>query len=119
MLWWHRRLMLIDHGASLYFHHVNANYIERSRTPFATIKNHVLLPMASALTEADQRLKMQLTPEVLQNIVSLIPSSWLEHDPDFANPAAHRAAYLDYLLDRLAHSHIFVEEAIRARDQLL
>jgi hypothetical protein len=119
MLWWHRRLMLIDHGASLYFHHVNANYIERSRTSFATIKNHVLLPMASALTEADQRLKMQLTPEVLQNIVSLIPSSWLEHDPDFANPATHRAAYLDYLLDRLAHSHIFVEEAIRARDQLL
>ncbi len=80
MLWWHRRLMLI---------------------------------------EADQRLKMQLTPEVLQNIVNLIPSSWLENDPDFANPEAQRAAYLDYLLDRLAHSHIFVEEAIRARDQLL
>jgi hypothetical protein len=119
MLWWHRRLMLIDHGASLYFHHVNADYLERSRTPFATIKNHVLLPMASALTEADQRLKMQLTPEVLQNIVSLIPSSWLENDPDFADPEAQRAAYLDYLLDRLAHSHIFVEEAIRARDQLL
>src|SRR6266699_240104 len=81
MLWWHRRLMLIDHGASLYFHHVNANYIERSRTSFATIKNHVLLPAASALMEADRHLKMQLTPAVLQNIVNLIPSSWLENDP--------------------------------------
>jgi hypothetical protein len=119
MLWWHRRLMLIDHGASLYFHHIDANYRERSRTPFATIKNHVLLPVASALMEVDQHLKMQLTPAILQDIVNLIPSSWLENDPDFTNPEVQRAAYLAYLLDRLAHSHIFVEEAIRARDQLL
>jgi len=48
MLWWHRRLMLIDHGASLYFHHVNANYMERSQLPFSAIRNHVLLPAASA-----------------------------------------------------------------------
>ena len=119
MLWWHRRLMLIDHGASLYFHHVNSNYMERSRIPFSTIKTHVLLPVASALPEVDQRLKAQLTPALLQDIVNLIPQSWLENDSAFADPVAHRAAYLDYLLDRLAHSHIFVEEAMRARDQLV
>src|SRR6266567_9236765 len=49
MLWWHRRLMLIDHGSSLYFHHVNSNYIERSRIVFSPIKNHVLLPVAATL----------------------------------------------------------------------
>src|SRR5437588_8204740 len=60
MLWWHRRLMLIDHGASLYFHHMNSNYTERSRIPFSPIKNHILLPVASMLPQADQRLKEQL-----------------------------------------------------------
>lgn len=119
MLWWHRRLMLIDHGSSLYFHHINANYKERSRTPFPTVKQHVLLPMASMLPEVDEYLKGQLTEAVLQDIVNLIPTSWLENDAAFADPAAHRAAYLDYLRDRLAHSHIFVEEAMRVRDQLL
>ncbi len=119
MLWWHRRLMLIDHGASLYFHHVNANYMERSQLPFSAIRNHVLLPAASALSEVDQRLKMQLTATTLQHIINLVPDAWLANDAEFADPVAHRAAYLDYLLDRLAHSHIFVEEALRARDQLI
>jgi len=119
MLWWHRQLTLIDHGASLYFHHVNANYMERSRIPFSTIKNHVLLPVASALPEVDLGLKTRLTPAILQDIVNLIPLSWLEKDLTFADPVAHRLAYLDYLLDRLAHSSIFVEEAIRARDQFV
>lgn len=119
MLWWHQRLMLIDHGASLYFHHINTSYMERSRTPFNTIKSHVLLPIASALPEADQRLKARLTPDVLQNIVQLIPDSWLAGDSNFETTEIHRQAYLDYLLDRLAHSDIFVEEALRARDQLL
>jgi hypothetical protein len=119
MLWWHRSLMLIDHGAALYFHHIDANYMERSRTPFANIKNHVLLPIASALPEADRRMKAQLTPEVLQAIVDLIPQSWLGNDPAFVDPAAHRKAYFDYLLDRLAHSQVFVEEAARAHEQLV
>jgi hypothetical protein len=119
ILWWHRRLMLIDHGASLYFHHVNSNYMERSRLPFSTIKNHVLLPAASLLMEADQHLKTRLTATFLQDIINLIPDSWLGNDTNFADPAAHRIAYLDYFLDRLAHSQVFVEEAMRARDQLI
>jgi hypothetical protein len=119
MLWWHRRLMLIDHGAALYFHHINANYMERSRTPFANIKSHALLPVASALAEADRRMKELLTPATLQSIVDLIPQTWLGNDPAFADAAAHRQAYLDYLLDRLAHSQIFVEEATRAHNAVV
>ncbi|GER88217.1 hypothetical protein KDW_23790 [Dictyobacter vulcani] len=119
MLWWHQRLMLIDHGASLYFHHVNADYMARSRLPFTPIKSHVLLPVASMLPEADQRSRTRLTGEDLTMIINTIPESWLEQDTTFATPALHRQAYLDYLLDRLAHSSIFVEEALRARDQLI
>jgi len=53
MLIWHRRLWLIDHGATLYFHHTWNDYLERSRAPFPMIKDHVLLRFASALREVD------------------------------------------------------------------
>src|SRR5947207_8333886 len=53
MLFWHRRLMLIDHGSALYFHHSTGDYLSRSHSPFPPIKEHVLLPVASALDEAD------------------------------------------------------------------
>ena len=56
MLMWHRRLHLIDHGAALYFHHGGDDYLARSEDPFPMIKDHVLLPLASALREADARL---------------------------------------------------------------
>jgi hypothetical protein len=42
-----KELWLIDHGASLYFHHSWTNW--RSPKPFALIKDHVLLPQASML----------------------------------------------------------------------
>ena len=119
MLWWHRRLMLIDHGASLYFHHVNANYIERSRTPFTRISEHILLPRASRIAEVDTLLKARLNQVLIQDIINMIPDPWLDNDPLFVDSNAHRAAYISYLLDRLTYSHIFVEEAMRARDQLI
>ena len=119
MLFWHRRLTLIDHGSSLYFHHSTGDYLSRSRTPFPAIKDHVLLPVASALAEADALLKERLTPAAIREVVSAIPQSWLVPDPFFTDPDAHRAAYQAYLLDRLEASHIFVEEAIRVRAQFL
>lgn len=119
MLFWHKRLMLIDHGASLYFHHNTADYRSRSASPFAPIKDHVLLRRASAIEEADAALKKIVTPELIRKIVALIPSSWLDHDPLFADREARREAYQAFLLDRLASSHSFVEEVNRARAQLL
>lgn len=118
MLFWHQRLWLIDHGASLYFHHTGMDYMERSRTPFSSIKEHVLLPVASQLVEADALLKPRLTATVLREIIDLIPEEWL-HDPLYPTPAEHRNAYVAYLLDRLDASLIFVEEALHARAQLL
>lgn len=118
MLFWHQRLWLIDHGASLYFHHTGMDYMQRSRTPFSSIKEHVLLPAASLLVEADALLKPRLTPTLLRGIIDLIPEEWLQ-DPLYTTPAEHRNAYVAYLLDRLEASHIFVEEALHARAQLL
>jgi hypothetical protein len=119
MLFWHKRLMLIDHGASLYFHHTGTDYVERSRSPFAPIKQHVLLSAASQIAEADALLKARLTREMIEGIINMIPETWLENDLLFADSVTHRAAYIAYLLNRLAASHIFVEEALHARAELL
>lgn len=114
MLLWHKRLWLIDHGASLYFHHAWDNYRERSRNPFAQIKEHVLLPFAGAIREADEVLTEKLTPELISSIVELIPDDWLGNEPQFASIDEHRRAYSEYLLARLAPPRDFVEEASNA-----
>jgi hypothetical protein len=115
MLMWHRQLWLIDHGAALYFHHNWDSSLDRSRDPFQRIRDHVLLPYAAALREADARLSPKLTPEIIHSVVSLIPDSWLADKTPFGTPGEYRAAYAQYLLQRLASPRAFVEEAIRAR----
>jgi hypothetical protein len=117
MLQWHKELWLIDHGASMYFHHSWEEYLERSRTAFAPIKDHVLLPWASALRAAETTLRSRLTPEVLEQTVALIPDEWLGTEEVFPSKEAHRGAYLAWLRERLAASPRFIEEAERARAQ--
>lgn len=119
MLHWHQALWLIDHGASLYFHHSWEAYLERSRTAFSPIKDHVLLPWATELRAAETRLRERLTPEVLERVVALIPDGWLEADAGFPSKAEHRAAYLAFLRERLASFPVFIQEAERARAQLV
>ena len=119
MLMWHRRLWLIDHGAALYFHHRWDNYLERSRDPFPLIKDHVLLSFANSLEEADARLTTQLTEAIINGVVKLIPDAWLLGDSPFSGTDQHRDAYVEYLLNRLAAPHAFLEEALRARSLYL
>jgi hypothetical protein len=115
LLVWHRRLWLIDHGAALYFHHTREHYLERSLAPFPLIKDHVLLPYASALREADAELTGRLTPDILASIVQQIPDTWLGGEAPFETVDQHRQAYLTYLRRRLESPHTFLEEAIHAR----
>src|SRR5689334_327340 len=114
-----QQLWLIDHGAALFVHHTWANYIERSHSPFSQVKDHVLLRYADALLEADLVLPPLLTPELITSIVALIPDSWLDDEPSFADNDQHRAAYVSYLLSRLAEPRAFVEEALDARAKLI
>jgi len=115
LLVWHRKLWLIDHGAALYFHHDWDGYLARARDPFARIRDHVLLPFAGALRDADERLGALLSRAAIERIVASIPDAWLGGDAPFADAGAHRAAYADYLCRRLEAPRAFVEEAIRAR----
>src|SRR6202051_1811829 len=84
MLIWHRRLWLIDHGASLYFHHAWNGRDQHAATPFALIKDHVLLKYASGLADADAGMQAVLTPPKLAGIVQLIPDQWLGPGPGCA-----------------------------------
>jgi hypothetical protein len=100
---WHRRLHLIDHGSALYIHHTWRDPTHHARRPFEPIRDHVLLPFASSIAEADARL------------AAAIPDDWLRAEDGLPDADAHRRAYVDYLTTRLEAPRAFVEEAERAR----
>lgn len=115
LLVWHGQVYLIDHGASLVFQHDWRSAASRSGEPFPRIKDHVLLPWADRLEEVDAELKARITPEVVTGIVDQIPDVWLTE----GGGAGDRDVYRDYLLQRLANTRSFTEEATRARALLV
>lgn len=115
MLLWHGRLWLIDHGAALYFQHDWRDFMGRATSPFTAIKDHVLLPFASGLGEADAAMSARIGAGVIADAVALIPDAWLEDEPLFSSRNEHRAAYVHYLTRRLQAPRAFAAEAERAR----
>lgn len=115
MLLWHRRLYLIDNGAALYFHHDWSRAQTAATSRFPVIKEHVLLPFAGSIVEADSALAPQVTPDLLARIAGLVPDGWLEDEPGLSSAADVRAAYVDYFARRLSSPRGFVEEAEAAR----
>jgi len=119
MLMWHRELWLIDHGASLYFHHTWHNWEEQATRPFMAIKDHVLLKDANELGKVDVLFKEILTRETIENIVDLIPGSWLEDPSIDESPLERKRVYKEFLNRRIASSEIFVKAAEHAREALI
>ena len=117
MLMWHKELWLIDHGAALYFHHSWTGWEEQSRRPFVQVKDHVLLPRASQLDEVNDRFKAILTEEKLRAIVAFIPDEWLVTDT--GSPDENRKVYQQFLINRIAASQTFVNEAQHARQAII
>ena len=118
MLMWKKELWLIDHGASLYFHHSWSGE-ETAFKSFPMIKNHVALPLASELVQVDADFRKLATPEVITSVVSLIPDEWLADDGNFTSVELHRRAYEKFLLDRVEKSQLFIDEAEHARQSLI
>jgi hypothetical protein len=115
LLSWHGGTWLIDHGASLYFHHGwgPANPVEGSADPFPEVREHILLRWASRLAEAASHLAVRLTDDVITRVVRQIPATWLDADRAFSDERAHRAAYAAWLQARRAALPIFLDEAQR------
>lgn len=116
LLNWHKELWLIDHGASIYFHHSWDNWEEHASRTFPAIKDHVLLPKASLLEEAYQYIADHLSKELFQAIVSVIPDDFLEDEFHSVSPDEKRVVYAEFLSRRLSNLDSLLTEAQHARE---
>lgn len=112
-----RRVWLIDHGAALFFHHRWSGWQQRIQSPFPQISEHVLLARAGNLEAADARLRPRLDPARVATIVESVPDDWLGDEPELADVAQQREAYLTYLLERLNGPRAWLNEAIAAQQR--
>ena len=109
LLVWHERTWLIDHGAAFYLQHGAAPLADSADAPFPLIAEHVLLPHAGSLAEADERLVARAL-EATGPAVELVPADWLGEDPE-----ERRADIAAFLRRRLDAPRRFAEEAEHAR----
>ncbi len=119
MLLWNGELWLIDHGATLYFHHTWDGWEKTALSPFPYIKDHALLPRASRLNEADAVMHSRITPEIIDSIVNAVPEEWLLQASSEITPDEQRRVYSTFLKTRLSNSEIFTDHAIEARKALI
>lgn len=115
LLNWRDELWLIDHGASLYFHHNWSNWESHLPRTFPMIKDHVLLERANHLEEAGNWIKQQLSKRLILEIVNLVPDDWLEEKTDSFTPGEKRAAYVQMISTKLSRIDWLVKEAQNAR----
>ena len=109
------RLWLIDHGASLYFHHAWAGAQASMTSAFAPVRDHVLLPRAGRLKEAGAAVRSRLAAAPVAALLAAIPDDWLAAGDAPGDPAATRAAYAAWFAGRLEAAPTFAAEAERAR----
>ncbi len=101
---WHERMWLIDHGASFFRQHGDRPLAETAREGVPMLAEHVLLPVAGSLREADERLAERALGAI-DAAVAFAPDAWLG-----ADPAARREDIAEFLRERLAPPRPFVEE---------
>lgn len=119
MLIWHKELWLIDHGATFYFQHSWDNWEKVAISPFPYIKDHVLLPRASAIEAINGEMIALLKDEKLREITNLIPSDWLEWEGFEMKPEEIRNVYCQFLVMRRNNSSNFVKQIQDARETLV
>jgi len=124
LLVWHGKLWLIDHGAALYFHHNwpglggNGPSLEAAaQRPFAVVRDHVLLPFAGDIEQADATLAPRLTPETLRSVLDLVPDEWLAGERGFESAESVRTAYLTYLITRLREPRVWARALTLAAEE--
>ena len=115
LLTWNKELWLIDHGASLYFHHNWLTWEDHLERTFPLVKNHVLLKQAKDLGSAATEIKELLTSSKIKEIIATLPNEWLEDASDELTPEDMRTAYATVIESRLNKLNQLVKEAEDAR----
>lgn len=109
LLWFGRQPWLIDHGASLWFHHNWTALTEESiRRPYDPRIGHLLGSRARLLAAVDQPLAAELGREVLEEVVAAVPADFLAALPGPSPVKRRRAAYAAALWKRLKPPRPFV-----------
>jgi hypothetical protein len=103
LLVWHGDVWLIDHGASLYFHHAWGSADRLVAKPYDA-DDHVLATFIDdeALHGAGRELGPLVTDDLLREVVALVPAEWLTDEPGFESPADVAEAYVAHLHTRVA-----------------
>ena len=114
---WHGKLWLIDHGAALIFHHRWSGAEESVAKPYP-MSAHALGGFAPDVTAADAALAPLVTPELLREVVALVPDEWLVDEPGFDSPEQLREAYVAHLAARAASSATWLPEGFATPEQL-
>ncbi|MXM64102.1 hypothetical protein GR925_11755 [Streptomyces sp. HUCO-GS316] len=108
LLMWRGEVWLIDHGATMIWHH-NWPGAEASAARPYDISDHALRPFAPDVTAAAATLAPLVTEELLAEVTAQIPDVWLTDEPGFDTPDDLRRAYARPLLARAAVIHERIE----------
>lgn len=104
LLLWHGDLWVIDHGASLYFHHgwrTGVTDPEKFAAQAWDVGGHVFEECAHRARELDEEIAARLDRDVFVEVLAQVPDVWLEPVPGAETPDALRTAYVDFLDARL------------------
>jgi hypothetical protein len=107
LLTWHGRTWLIDHGAALYPQHSDAGLAAAAHDPFRLIAEHVLLPHAGPIADADAHLADAAT-DAVGAAIDAVPEEWLADE-------SRRTEIRAFFEQRLADRDPWVGEAERGR----
>ncbi|MFF8195466.1 HipA family kinase [Streptomyces bobili] len=97
-------LWLIDHGATMIWHH-NWPSAEASAARPYDASDHALARFRPDIAAAAAGLAPLITPGLLDEVTAEIPDAWLTDEPGFDTPDALRRAYAAPLLARAAVIH--------------
>ncbi|MFH9829001.1 MULTISPECIES: HipA family kinase [Streptomyces] len=97
-------LWLIDHGATMIWHH-NWPSAEASAARPYDASDHALARFRPDIAAAAAELAPRITAGLLDEVTAEIPDAWLTDEPGFDTPDALRRAYAAPLLARAAVIH--------------
>ncbi|MFJ8659398.1 HipA family kinase [Streptomyces sp. NPDC093795] len=104
MLVWHGDLWLIDHGATMIWHHNWPGAQASAAKPYDA-SDHALAPFSPDIAAAAAELAPLVTRELLDAVAADVPDEWIVDEPGFDSTDAVRAAYVEALLPRAATIH--------------
>ncbi|MET9395588.1 HipA family kinase [Streptomyces sp. NPDC006624] len=104
MLMWRGELWLIDHGATMIWHHNWPGAQASAARPYDA-SDHALAPFAPDVAAAAAALAPRVTGDLLADVTAQIPDAWLADEPGFATPDDLRQAYARALLSRAGAIH--------------